>query len=478
MIVVNSIYRNKIRYQHQDLRDHSWKVNEKPEVYRIEKDDGSFYFRFVSESSQVLVSAIELARALFLNNFHLTRTAFRVNGLDAMANIEEYPDKSIIRFNRFSDYPLSNLSSTTALKHLVWLLMSDENRSSFNSIFEHLVNNEDNYCDFCFTPPDLTGWKFKAKGYFYNDIFYANEITEFRTSPIGHLPDIEIYHPNKKEPIVLDDGGNDTGQRKPHVKVSGKPDELDFKSGVNPKRRHSIYKSPELKQIFNMVNHIEVLPGEKDPRRKPMVEVDDDKPSEQSGINHKNGEGEAKEFDYQINTGTEDSEMEMQPDELTKVESTDRLKVIEHLINALSAEYSNLVVVSINTYRCPKPAKNISNYYYENTQEARVFLWAKLSIGPTSLHILEIDNAGHQKMKISTPIIEFKQSLEPVNGVVKIIQSCVDSGFKWNTETIKECAQTVRYVTHPAKKFETGDKAHIKRWMSYFITQLRKLGYI
>lgn len=389
-----------------------------------------------------------------------------------MTSIQEVEDTSIIRFNRLSDYPLSNLTSKTAIRHLVWLLMSDDNRYSFNSIYQSFIESEGDNWNFDFELPNLLSFNFKGMGFVDGDVFVVNEITEFSTPIINDLPNIEIYHPNKKEPIVFEEGQSD-GQRKPLIQVNAEVSELDLKEGVNKNRKHEIYRSKELKQIIKTFNNIEVQRGVLDPKQKKNTEIDETKPNDISGINSGPGvNGNAKELDYQINTGLDDDE-----EPLTEVKPTDRLKVISNVLTLMASKYENIELISFNSYVCPKPDKINAYYYYEGTEQARAFLWGQLKVDSTYFHILEIDNTGEDEMKISTPVIEFKQGVEYYSQVISILSSCVEAKFKWDSKVIKGNAEIVEYISHPAKTFETGSEDHINRWLGYFINRLKKIGY-
>tara|TARA_B110000211_G_scaffold235033_1_gene308756 strand:+ start:16130 stop:17740 length:1611 start_codon:yes stop_codon:yes gene_type:complete len=470
MLVESSTYENKVRYQHAQA-SHQWSVVESPHKLSISNIDGGVYFVFPSEKNNVIVPAIELARVLFLNNFHLTRTAFRPNGLQSLATVERLGENAEIRFNRLSDYPLSNLTSQTALKHLVWLLLSEDNRRSFNSIYQKFIECSDQNWHFDFEPPDLTLWKFSAKGYFEGDDFFVNEINEMHSNKIDGLPDIHIYHPNKKEPIFIDKL-TEGGSKPPRMTISGKPDALDFKSGVNPKRKHSIFKSDELKQRIHLQTNIAVQAGTISPRRKPKIDIDDALPANTTGLNQGKGNGDAKEFDYQVNTGSEDDIT------LTEANCSDRLEVMRSVINQMVAMYGHIKVLEINTYKCPNPNKAVRGYYYDGTQEPRVFLWGQLLVGEREIHILEVDNSGENTKKISTPVIEFGLGITACAAVKKIMQAYVDAGMKWDTSVITTNASSAKYINHPAGKFETGDEAHINRWLGYFTKQFREMGLI
>ncbi|WMO18627.1 hypothetical protein [Vibrio alginolyticus] len=186
MLVANSHYSNKER-----------KVPHKREIIEIKISD-NFQRAYSNKSHSIIlregnlktvVPCIELARALFLHNVHLTRTALRPNGLLGMAVVDDTGKECFIRFNRSSDYPLKNLNSKDACKHLRWLLLNPEATRSFNSIYSKLQQDESTEWNFNFEPPALKNWRFKLAGeYDESDpmLFHVEEIKTVYSSSFNY----------------------------------------------------------------------------------------------------------------------------------------------------------------------------------------------------------------------------------------------------------------------------------------------------
>lgn len=133
MLVINSRYYNKKRIPTKGRDSLDFVVTDR--IQHISPSVQANVIILRNGKLKVAVSCLELARALFLHSPHLTRTAFRPNGLHGMATADETHDISTIRFNRFSDYPLTNLQSNSACQHLIWLMFDPEKRRKALTVF-------------------------------------------------------------------------------------------------------------------------------------------------------------------------------------------------------------------------------------------------------------------------------------------------------------------------------------------------------
>ncbi len=226
MLVVNSHYSNKERT-----------VPHKREIIEIKISDNfqralfkQIAFNHFKEGNlKAVVSCIELARALFLHNVHLTRTALRPNGLLGMAVVDDTGKECFIRFNRSSDYPLKNLNSKDACKHLRWLLLNPEATRSFNSIYDKLQQDENSGWNFNFEPPPLKSWRFKFAGeYDESDpmLFHVEEIKTVYSSSFNYGKKVSIYHPKKVDVIPLEPSNG----KRPEINRTDPNPQLDFEA--------------------------------------------------------------------------------------------------------------------------------------------------------------------------------------------------------------------------------------------------------
>ncbi|WP_282177309.1 hypothetical protein [Vibrio nereis] len=186
MLVVNSHYSNKERTVPHKREIIDMKISDD---FQRASSNKSHSIILREGNLKVVLPCIELARALFLHNVHLTRTALRPNGLLGMAVVDDSGEECFIRFNRSSDYPLKNLNSKDACKHLRWLLLNPEATRSFNSIYSKLQQDENSEWSFNFEPPPLKNWRFKLAGeYDESDpmLFHVEEIKTVYSSSFNY----------------------------------------------------------------------------------------------------------------------------------------------------------------------------------------------------------------------------------------------------------------------------------------------------
>lgn len=236
MLVLNSQYKNKERISSKQNTPIWLHVSDNDQqISKIETN--SIIIR--KGNLKIVIPCLELARTLFLHNIHLTRTSLRPNGLQGMATIETDKNGSIIRFNKLSDYPLKNLNSKSACEHLRWLLLNPYARKSFNSIYQHLLEEKTSCWKFNFSPPPLKGFRFKLLGEYDRQnpmIFYVEEIKQVNTPHFDYGKKVSISHPKKKELIPVEPKNG----KRPEVNRSDPDPKLDFKAAPGTNRKRDI----------------------------------------------------------------------------------------------------------------------------------------------------------------------------------------------------------------------------------------------
>jgi len=132
MLAIGSTYENKKRFPRPNAKNLRFNVISEPKPTTTPA--GMHWLRFRTKKGGIVrVRQLELARCLFLQNFHLARTAFRHNGIAGLAQVSESSDATIIKFSEMADYPPSNLRTRAALTHLSWLVLDKSARKSFGS---------------------------------------------------------------------------------------------------------------------------------------------------------------------------------------------------------------------------------------------------------------------------------------------------------------------------------------------------------
>jgi hypothetical protein len=156
---------------------------------------------FSTNHGFIRIQDFELARTFFFHNQHLTRAAFRANGLGEIAYVEGSHQQHILLFPLNTKYPVSNLSSLASRKHLAWIFIDQAARKSFFSIYTYFIEAHKNReLGFMFDAPDITGWHLKLLGRLGDDgVFDVYEIDSVRTHLKNRVGNVEFDHPKFKE---------------------------------------------------------------------------------------------------------------------------------------------------------------------------------------------------------------------------------------------------------------------------------------
>lgn len=166
---------------------------------------------------RIYIPQFELARALFLHDGFMARSALEVGQLSTEFDVlvDTNNDIAFINVMPHSRYPLKSLNEPSARAILSWILIDDEARKSFDSISKYQFRDgidvgNYRFWDFQFDPPPLIGASFDIKGIFNeaSNSMFVFEITGIRNINI-ELPElVEFYHPKFKEYVR---GSGETG---------------------------------------------------------------------------------------------------------------------------------------------------------------------------------------------------------------------------------------------------------------------------
>ena len=155
-----------------------WKVDtisscpilEKP--HPIEKEQLCFVFQ-ADTGLMVHLPQFELARALFLHDGYLSRTALESDCLKAEFDIAINPanNAALVNVMPSSTYPLISFNDPEVRRVLSWILIDSEARASFESIGQNqkLTATEARgyrQWNFQFAPPSLPWAEFEVRGKF------------------------------------------------------------------------------------------------------------------------------------------------------------------------------------------------------------------------------------------------------------------------------------------------------------------------
>lgn len=464
MLVQNSTYDNKKRSAPSNQQ--TYKFIADGTLYRFNDQHGRNLAVLTDGSVRVVVSLLELARTIFLENIHLTRTALRPNGLAGMALADESGDVSTIRFNRMSDYPLTNLRSNKAKHHLVWLLFDKDARRSFGSIYQSLLDSETSEWHFDFIPPNLKGWNIAMLGAFSESdpaLFHADEIIGLHNPYFEYLKPVDIYHPSHREAISIDP----VGGKRPEINRPDPDPQLNIPQIPKIGRKLDLVNEMGFSFTFGSGMNVRVQPGKELKRVSPIVKEDSNVVPSEAGVGHATEDGAAQELDYGLNRDDSDHEIKL-------AETTERFNLFKMVIADLVSQvgYQH---ISTTCYELPKPRNGKGAYINKKTGKPRVFHVAQFYYSGWPLMVIEVDIEDlRPKHTLSTRVFGFHGDSEA--GFNAVMQSCADAGVHWNADVIDEHCSVFGVVKHPNKttKVEEGkddkrlrtDKEYHDAWVA------------
>ncbi|MFG0605167.1 hypothetical protein ACF8CX_05435 [Vibrio mimicus] len=448
MLVVNSHYSNKER-----------KVPHKREIIDIKVSD-NFQRASSSKSHSIIlkegnlkfvVPCIELARALFLHNVHLTRTALRPNGLLGMAVVDDIGKECFIRFNRSSDYPLKNLNSKDACKHLRWLLLNPEATRSFNSIYSKLQQDDSTEWNFNFEPPPLKNWRFKLAGeYDESDpmLFHVEEIKTVYSSSFNYGKKVSIYHPKKVDVIPVEP----SNRKRPEINRTDPDPQLDFEATPGSHRKRDVFSEEGFRFVCDTEDEVTVSPGKALSRVAPNVNTTEEPKPDTSGVGHGTANGSAQELDWAINRS--DCDDPTNPEAPKEVAPTGNFQLFEKVIKQLM-KLPDYAHKGTQCLAMPKPDNASLIYKNKLTQEARTFHCAYFYYRQTPLVIIEVDISDiNDKHSLGSRLFGFSESGK--EGLVHVMKACSEKGVRWDAKVNEEHCSVVVEIKHPfrTKKVE------------------------
>ena len=450
-LVVGGQYENaKLIYPHHAY-EQTIVISKSPTIYQ-DQQSGSYWICLQGEDGALIkVRQLELARILFFRDSKITRTAFRPNGLAGLATISKEQGVSQIRFHLLSGYPPSNLLTRSSRAHIAWLLLEDDARKSFSSIYSHWQESREDFWFFNFTPPNLIGWKISGAGQLKNEhgksVLYADEITAIH-NPCFIPPDqVMIFHPGYsiRKPI-----GSDKGKVAPI-------------SPVDPDPELNLHGTPKLgKKLNRIVNkggmftfgrdvNTELVDGKT--VSQTSVRVDPDKPvnKEETSAGHAQQDGKGLELNLEI--GGNDRKDET-PAELLEVAHTDKFNIFKRVIERIDQE-SNFRCENTYCYELPSPRSGSQAAYRTTTSHRVLCFVAVVYYKDLPFILIEIDTERMKKPHaLSTLIVGFEGDSK--SRISRVLQSCSDHGVKWVRDELKEICTFVIYCKHPTKTKKRG----------------------
>jgi hypothetical protein len=447
MLVVGSKYDNKTRIRSSKSQRSSFYIADEPEAFSSKAGTNWFQFRTGSGYS-VRVRQIEFARCLFLNNFHLTRTAFRHDGLSGLAQVSESDEATVIKLSAMADFPPNNLCNKAALQHLSWMILDEKARKSFGSILGCWMEADREPWAFSFHPPSVKGWRISGFG-FYGEgeeegIFTIDEIARLHNPVFMHPKRIVVDHPRFE------------------IALSKSPE-----SGIRPKIPRTVEEDPELildmePELGNQLDEendtafefsfeenldIEVQVNGRRYRVKPRVDGELSKPREYTSPGHAGEHGFGRELNYGINRAGDCATLTEEA--LIEVESASRFKNFEKVVNRLSKR-PDFYLEKKTCFQLPWPGDvNATSTNTVTGKPVQCYV-AEMRYCNTHVTIFEIDVESLLKEHtISNLVVVFKDDVPRC--IRRVLQNCSSKSVKWDLKQIERLSSAYGTCSHPKR---------------------------
>ncbi|EAZ98527.1 hypothetical protein MELB17_00300 [Marinobacter sp. ELB17] len=457
LLVVGSRYQNKERIPETGTDAHQFKVTGEPTA--VASESGENWMHFDNEDgSTVRVRQLELARCLFLHNHHLTRTAFRPNGLKGLAHPLIDGKTTVIKFSSLADYPLSNLRSKSALQHLAWILLDDDARRSFDSILVGLMSSPKELWNFRFAPPNMKNWEISGSGYYSSSDdknFTVNEITGFDNPTRYRFNEILVDHPRFKQllPKKPESGKRPIVQR-------GDPDPL-LDLGYEPElgRRLDQVTDQRFTFSFDKSLQVKVRVNGQTFRIKPRVDPESVPISETTSPGHADERGTGRELDHGINRSESDDHYLVK---LNDAQPSDRFSFFEGVVSRLTKR-PNFSLIELGCYSLPPTRTNrhaVCDTY--NGERVQCYV-AWIECRSILIAIIEVDTESmiHDR-SLSNLIVSFDQDADAKHLIDLFLQSCSDEGVHWKASRIQAYSAAWGTSNHPDRNVKKRPARNIK----------------
>jgi hypothetical protein len=457
LLVVGGSYENKERIPETGTDAHQFKVTGEPTA--VASESGENWMHFDNEDgSTVRVRQLELARCLFLHNHHLTRTAFRPNGLKGLAHPLIDGETTVIKFSSLADYPLSNLRSKAALQHLAWMLLDDDARRSFNSILVGLMSSPKKLWNFRFAPPNMKNWGLTGAGYYSSSdrkIFIVNEITGFDNPTRYHFNEIVVDHPRFEELLPKEP---ESGKR-PLVQ-RGDPDpllDLDYEPELG--RRLDQVTDHRFTFSFDESLQVKVRVNGQTFRIRPRVDPESEPVSETTSPGHADERGSGRELNYGINRPESDDHY---LGELDDAQPSDRFSFFEDVVSRLS-ERPGFSLTEVKCHFLPRPKADRHAVYQTVTGDRVQCYVAWIEYRSIPIAIIEVDTESMKnEHPLSNLIVSFDQDADAKQLIYLFLQSCSDEGVRWKTSQIQAFSAAWGASKHPARNIKESSDQRAK----------------
>lgn len=414
---------------------------------------------------QLYIPQFELARALFLHDGYMARTALEIDQLSMEFDVSvDYENEfAEIRVMPFSNYPLKSLNEPSARAILSWILIDPDARRSFDSISRYQLRDGveiNNYrrWDFQFDPPPLVGASFDVRGVYdrKTNSMFVFEITAIRNLNVELPEQVVFRHPKFKEYVRgQGQGGGNPGGKPPEGHNVHDGEEA---SGAN---EQVILRPPVVSFEFNKPFNTYKKAKKKQPG--PSGKKDDGEPGEEAGkdvsVEEPDSIGGLPGADFEsMENETDDAEL-----------YANKFDCFRQAMDLLVTEFGCKVTISI---RKLKRRGKTKKHVLSTTGEPRCLLNILIVKYGKTYRALELDMSDEGKY-LSTILIESPDEESWSTDIDEIEIELQKRSLTWPWRLLKKKfgKDNVHGIPHPeTKAMHKGnlDPNSVKHWAERF----------
>lgn len=422
---------------------------------------GQRCFVFEVDGLTVWLPKFELARKMFFHAAFIVRAAFAPNGLDMAFTIYREGDVVHIHTPPKTGAPSQLLKIKGYRDHFSWLLLNQDVRRSFESIWQSLnqrqerVLQESAYARWQFdfqAPTSLAGTTMDVRGPFdpESNELLVWEIEKLQGLRFSHRGDIFFHHPALKLPVR----GENTGC----VSVPSGAKELEVDADEEPtaaKEQRLIHLPVEGVTFDAQLRTKIAYNGERANGHGKKVD-DEQCPSRESqlfGVADPVSEGSIASGEFQqLGEGEGDG------DEHERL--ADRFSLLREILEQITQE-SGVALVALEVR--PLPPVPRCSYHMIDHEKSRCYLLARFKLqNGDQRYLLEIDTSDNRKT-MSTRIMGFKAGVEAGKCIDRILRETVKGSLRWPGTMAKYC-EPLHSVHHPKESSSGANHARVFDW--------------
>ncbi|MES1993605.1 MAG: Tn7-like element transposition protein TnsE [Pseudomonadota bacterium] len=418
---------------------------------------GQRCFVFDTDGLTVWLPKFELARKLFFHASFIVRAAFEPNGLDMAFTIYREGDVVHIHTPAKTGAPSQLLKIKGYREHFSWLLLNQDVKQSFESIWQSLnkeqerISQDSAYARWSFdfqAPPSLAGTTMDVRGPFdpKSNELLAWEIETLLGLKSTHRGDVFFHHPALKLPVK----GENTGC----VSVPSGAEEVEVDADKEP----TAAKEPRL-------IHLPVEGIAFDAQLSTKIAYN----GERAGSHGKKVDDEQFQTRESKLIGVADpvSGGCIAPGEFQQLgegEEHERFaglfSLLREIIEQISKE-SGIALASLEV--SPLPPVRRCSYHMIDHEKSRCYLLARFKLqNGNQRYLLEIDTSDNRKT-MSTRIMGFKAGVEPEKCIDRILKETVKGSLRWPSTMAKFC-EPLHSVHHPKESSFGANDARLFGW--------------